>query len=70
MYHTLLKKSLKFYDEIIFWSGCICFAIRIPIICLRWRKLIIPVYGDAKRRSSGRIFISYPHTHDTHDRFL
>ena len=37
-------KRLKFYDKIIFWSGCILFCYPQSQICLRWRKLIIPVY--------------------------
>ena len=37
-------KRLKLYDKIIFWSGCILFCYPKSHICLRWRKLIIPVY--------------------------
>ena len=41
---THYYKRLKFYDKIIFWSGCILFCYPQSHICLRWRKLIIPVY--------------------------
>ena len=35
---------MKLYDKIIFWSCCILFCYPQSHICLRWRKLIIPVY--------------------------
>ena len=41
---THYYKRLKFYDKIIFWSGCILFCYPQSHICLCWRKLIVPVY--------------------------